>query len=116
MAWSKEITTGVPEIYKQIDHRAINCRVRRQQMPKNRQSQSRKKFNGWKASAFATGTMHASIEGSCAEGLTAEQKVEEVMQKVANACDSAMPRNEKEKQSRAAPCRVAQDQEAIRAG
>ena len=45
----------VSGIYTQSDHRAITWRVRRHQRPKNRQSQSRKKkFNGWKASAFDT--------------------------------------------------------------
>ena len=82
----------VSEIYTQSEHRSITWRVRRQQRPKNRQSQSRKKFNGWKASAFDAGAMRARIKGSCAEGLTAEDKVEDVMQKVANACDAAMSR------------------------
>ena len=31
--------------------------------------------------------MRVSIEESCAEGLTAEEKVEDDMRKVANACD-----------------------------
>ena len=39
--------------------------------------------------------MRVSIEGSCAEGLTAEEKVKDVMRKVANACDADMPRKGK---------------------
>ena len=85
----------VSEIYTLSDHRTITWSVRRQQRPKNRQSQLRKKkFSVWKASAFDTGSMRASIERSCAEGLTVEEKVEDVMQKVANTCDAAMPKKE----------------------
>ena len=40
--------------------------------------------------------MHVSIEGSCAEGLTVEEKVEDVMRKMANACDAVMTRKGKE--------------------
>ena len=60
--------------------------------------------------------MRVSIEGSCAEGLTAEEKVEDVMQEVANACDAVMPRKGKgnphttvywwSDKIRAAPCGV----------
>ena len=41
--------------------------------------------------------MRVSIEGSCAEGLTAKEKVVDVMRKLANACDAAMPRKGKRK-------------------
>ena len=43
-------------------------------------------------SAFDTCAMRVSIEGSYAEGLTAEEKVEDVIQKMENAYDAAMPR------------------------
>ena len=60
------------------------------------QSQSRKKkCNSWKASAFDTGAIRVSIEESYAEGLIAKEKFEDFMQKVANACDAAMPRKGK---------------------
>ena len=86
----------VSEIYTQSDHRAITWQAPRQQGNQNRITQSQKNnFTGWKASALDIDAMRVSIEGSCAEGLTAEEKVENVMRKMANACDGAMPRNGK---------------------
>ena len=50
------------------------------------------KFTGWKAGAFDAEAMRLCMEDGCAEGSLAEEKVEDVMQKVTSACDVAMPR------------------------
>ena len=50
------------------------------------------KFTGWKASAFDADAMCLCIEGGCIEGSSAEEKLEDVMQKVISACDAAIPR------------------------
>ena len=95
--WPKVTTEwDVSEIYTQSDHGAITWQAPRQQEYQNQKLQSQKnKFTGWKASALDIDTMRVSIEGSCAEGLTLEEKVDDVIRKVANACDAAMPRKGK---------------------
>ena len=63
---------------------------------KHRESENRplkkNKFTGWKASTFDADAMRLYMEGGCAEGSSAEKKVENVMRKVRSACDAAMPR------------------------
>ena len=73
------------------DHCAIAWRVAKQGESENR-SPEKNKFIGWKASAFDADAMRLCMEGGCAEGSSAKEKVKDVMRKVTSACDAAMPR------------------------
>ena len=76
------------------DHCAIAWRVAKQRESEN-QPPEKKKFTGWKASVFDADAMRLCMEGDHAEGSSAEEKVEDVMRKVANACDAAISRKGK---------------------
>ena len=71
------------------DHCAIAWRVAKQRESEN-QPRKKNKFTGWKASAIDADAMRLCIEGRCAEGSSAEKKVDDVMQKVTSAYDFAI--------------------------
>ena len=68
------------------DHCAIAWRVAKQR------KSEKNKITGWKASAFDADAMRLCMDGGCTEESSAEEKVEDVMQKVTSACEAAMPR------------------------
>lgn len=82
----------VTDICTQSDHCAIIWSVPRHQRSMRRQP---KKSIGWKTSTFDADTLSVCIEGECADGATAEDKVANVMRKVTDACDATMSRRGK---------------------
>lgn len=81
----------VMDICTLSDHGAIRWDIARQHRCQNRPSRT-KRHIGWKSSAFDADTLCASMEDGDARGITAEDKVKDVMDKLTRACDAAMPR------------------------
>ena len=73
------------------NHCAIAWRVAKQR-ESGKRPPKKNKFTGWKANAFDADALRFCMEGGCAEGSSAEEKVKDVIRKVTSACDAAIPR------------------------
>ena len=66
-------------------HCAIRWRVVKQRVSENRPLM-KNNFTGWKVSPFDADAMRLCMEGDCAEGSSAEDKVEDVIRKLTSTC------------------------------
>lgn len=79
------------DIYTHSDHRAIMWLLARQHGSKRRPA-GRPKNTGWKTSTFDEEVFRLAMENDEIKEESLEKKVEEVMRRVAKACDTTMPR------------------------
>lgn len=80
----------VSEVYTRSDHRAITWEVARQQ--RKRRTLGEPKILGWKANMFDTDVFRETLDAREMKNQGAARKAEELVKRIAQACDATMPR------------------------